>query len=224
MFKHFSSNNLNKIKYKFGNQTNNINDKLKKPYFMKFTRKFFNENNPLNRLLPITRGIVIGNMVMYGLSFFMSQREYINRFYYNTKSLEKGHILSLVTSHFTKMNSLDFIIDTFITAFMGNSIEGMVGTEMMKRLVLFSMVGSIFLIHVTSRPDEFHKPDTFIRLIIYTFAIRNPQQFIYFFPFPFKIKIMYIAGLVGALDLLVGKFSNFGPLLACLTLLKGKGF
>lgn len=225
MFRQFSKlGNSSNFKFRVAQQhNNNFKDKATKPFFLKFTKKFFIEGNPLNSLLPVTKALVMGNIVMWGLSFFYSQREYITNFYYNTKSLEKGKVHSAITSHFVKYGTLDCLIDTFIVGLIGNSIEAMVGSELMRRLTVFSALGSIFIIHMTAKPDEFFKPDTFVRLVIYFLAVKNPQQLIYFFPLPIKFKIMYLAGFVGVMDFLSGKFCNFAPLITSIALNKGRG-
>lgn len=225
MFKHISkANNLNSFKLRMFPQQNKISQQASKPFFMKFSKKFFMQGNPIGSLLPVTRSIIIGNLVMWGLSWVYNQRDFITNFYYNTKSLEKGKVHSAITSQFVKYGTLDCLIDSFIVGMVGNNIEAMIGTELMKRLALFSALGSLAIIHMTARHDEFFKPDTFIRLIIYVLAVKNPHYLVYFFPLPIKIKIMYIAGFVGLLDVLTGKFCNFAPLIASFALAKGKGF
>lgn len=227
MFKHFSKNmhNTSSIKARLTNQTtsNLLNKHASKPLFLKLSKKLFIEGNPLNALLPVTKTIVLGNCIMWGISWFYSQREYITNFYYNRRSLEKGKFHAAITSHFVKHGTLDFIIDTFIVGMIANNIEMMVGSQVLQRLVLASALGSLALVHLTARNDEFYKPDTFVRLMIYFLAVKDPHQLIYFFPLPIKLKIMYLAGFVGLMDFFSGKMCNFAPLIACVAMAKGRG-
>ena len=94
----------------------------------------------------------------------------------------------------------------------------MVGSELIKRLFLLSALSSMAIVHATSKNDEYFILDTFIRMFIYFWAIRNPQQLVYFVPLPFKIRIAYLAGAVAVIDVFNGKLCNFGPLLASLAL------
>jgi len=224
MFKHISKvNNMNAFKFRMGTQTNKLSQQASKPLFMKFTKKFFMDGNPINSLLPVTRSIIIGNVIMWGISWVFSQRDFITNFYYNSRSLERGKFHAAITSHFAKSGTLDFLIDSLIIGMVGNNIEAMVGTEFMKRLVLFSAVGTLAIIHMTAKQDEFFKPDTFIRTIIYFFAVKNPHQLVYFFPIPIRIKIMYIAAFVALIDVISGKFCNFAPLITSVALTRAKG-
>ena len=226
MFKHFSKSlhNTNSIRSRMSaTNANNFNKHASKPLFLKLSKKLFIEGNPFNALLPVTKSIVIGNCVMWGISWFYSQRDYITNFYYNRRSLEKGKLHTAITSHFVKHGTLDFIIDTFIVGMIANNIEMMVGSQLLQRLVLASALGSLALVHLTARNDEFYKPDTFVRLVIYFLAVKDPHQLIYFFPLPIKLKIMYLAGFVGFMDFFSGKMCNFAPLIACIAMTKGKG-
>jgi len=205
-------------------QQNKITQQATKPLFNRLSKKFFMNGYGFETLLPVTKSILIGNLLMWGFSWVYNRREVITNFYYNKKSLERGKFHTLITCHFIKNGTLEFLIDSLVIGFVGNNIEAMVGTEFMKRICFLSMLGSFIIIHLTARNDEFFKPDTFIRIIIYLLAVKNPHYLIYLFPLPLKIKVMYIAGLVGALDIISGKFCNFAPLIASLALTKGKGF
>jgi len=226
MFKHFSKsfNNTQLTKNRLGSQNyQNINKHASKPFFFKLSKKFFLQGgNPFLALLPVTRTLVIGNCVMWGISWLYNQRDYITNFYYNKQALEKGKIHTAITSHFVKHGTLDFLIDTFILGMIANNIEMMVGSLVLQKLVLASALGSLALVHLTAKNDEFFKPDTFVRLVIYFMAVKDPHQLIYFFPLPIKLKIMYLAGFVGLLDIFSGKMCNFAPLIACIAM-KGKG-
>lgn len=226
MFKHFSKNfnNLQSAKYRINPlSSTNLNRHASKPFFLKLSKKFFTEGNPLNALLPVTRAIVLGNCIMFGMSWFYSQRDFITKFYYNIHSLERGKFHTALTSQFVKNGTLDFVIDTFIIGMIGNNIEMMIGTQLLQRLAFASVIGSILLVHLSGKNEDFYKPDTFIRLVIYIFTLRDPHQHIYFFPLPLKLKIMYLAGFVFLMDLISGKYCNFAPLIACIAMNKGKG-
>ena len=128
-----------KIKIKQGSEFNQIKSKgiinkntssKSKLFFDKFSKKnFMQGGNPLLNLLPFTRALVIGNIVMYGLSFFLSKRDFTINFLYNIRSIEKGKFHTPVTSHFSKNNTIDFAIDTLITGLIGNNIESTIGTQ-----------------------------------------------------------------------------------------------
>lgn len=235
MFRQFSNrsnlNNLNQQlksklnKTNFGNNFNQ-NQNNTKSFFSKFNRKNFLQGggNPLVNLLPFTRALVIGNVVMYGLSFFMSKRDFTTTFLYNTRSLERGKIQTPLTSHFSKNNTIDFAIDTLITALIGNNIESTLGTQLMQKMVLFSGLGALAITHLTCRQDEFVHPETIVRFIIYFLTIQNPNLQIYLFPLPFQVKIMYVAGIVGLFDIIQNKMYNFAPLAVCMMMKQKGGF
>ncbi len=224
MFKHISkANNLNTFKYRAGCQNSNINQHASKPFFMKFTKKFFVTTNPLTNLLPLTKSILIGNVIMYGLSWVFNRKDYETNFFYNPRSIENGKFYAAITSHFAKRDTLDFLLDSAIVGVVGNSVESVIGFSLMKNLLLLSALGSILIVHITAKPDEFYKPDTFFRLIIYTMAVQNPHQKFKFSILGNQLKTMHLAVLCGVLDLVTGKFCNFAPLITCLALSKAKG-
>lgn len=203
--------------------SNKLSNQCAKPFFMKLTKKSFSTgSNPFNSLLPITRSIIIGNLIMYGVSFFFDPKDYITSFYYSADSLQSGKIHTAITSHFVKPGVFDVLVDSLVVGMFGNQLEAMIGTELMKRLLLFSALGSMAIVHVTSKNDEYFKLDTFIRMFVYFWAIRNPQQLVYFVPLPFKIRMAYLAGALAAIDVYNGKLCNFGPLLASLALARVK--
>lgn len=236
MFRHFSQksnfNNLNsslksKLSNNFNNNFNNFSNKNNsfKNFFSKFSRKNFNNQpNPLSNLLPFTRAMVIGNIVMYGLSFFFSKRDYTTNFLYNITSLQNGRLLAPFTAHFSKDNTLTFAIDTLITGLIGNNIESILGTQVMQKMMLFSAAGAIILTHICCRQDEFVRPETVLRFVIYFLCVQNPHSKMFLFPLPFTVKIWWIGAFFGLTDFFQNKWYNFSPLIVCLMLKQKGGF
>jgi membrane associated rhomboid family serine protease len=237
MFRQFSNkSNFNQFNLNLKNKVNqgsqfsqgkgnfNQNSFNYKSFFGKFSKKNFMQGggNPIANLLPLTRALVIGNITMYGLSFLYSKRDYTTNFLYNIRSIEKGKILTPITSHFSKNNTIDFAIDTLITALIGNNIESTLGTQLMQRMVLLSGLGALVITHLTCKQDEFIHPETIVRFIIYFLTVQNPNLQIFLFPLPFQVKIMYVAGIVAFFDLIQNKMYNFSPLMVCM-LMKQKG-
>ena len=227
MFRQFSnkSNLIQFNQHLKSKLSKGANQNSSKSFFGKFSRKNFMKNggNPFLGLFPVTKAIVIGNVVMYGLSWFFSTRDFTTNFLYNTRSLEKGKIHTPITSHFTKDNTINFAIDTIITAYIGNHIEYNIGSQMMQRMLLFSGLGALAITHLTCRQDEFMHPETVIRFIIYFLTLQNPHLKIFLFPFPFQIKIMYCAGIIAGFDIMQNKLYNFSPLMVCLMMRKSGG-
>ena len=225
MFKQISrTTNLN-TQFKMRSSTaqiNKISNQSSKPFFMNLTKKYFSSGNSPYSLLPVTRSIVLGNLVMWGVSWFFNPQDYITNFYYSSDSLQKGKVHTAITSHFVKPKAFDVLLDTAVIGLLGNPIESKIGTALTARLLVFSALGSIAIVHATARSDEYFGMDTFIRGLIYFLTIRNPQYSIKLRMLPFRIRLAYLAIAVAVVDVSNGKIYNFGPMLASFALARKK--
>jgi hypothetical protein len=227
MFRQFSTKSSNTINNQIRTKlTQGGNQNSTKSFFSKFSKKNFCQNgqNPLMTLLPFTRALVIGNCVMYGLSFAFSKEDFSKYFLYNTRSLEQGRILAPITSHFAKNDTVSFAIDTLITGMIGNTIESQVGMQLMQKMVLMSGLGALAITHLTCGQSDYICPETMVRFVIYFMTIQNPHMALNLMPLPFQVKIMYVAGVIGLFDIISNKMYNFAPLMACMMMRQKGGF
>jgi membrane associated rhomboid family serine protease len=190
--------------------------------FFKHPKRFqSNYPSPLQFLPPITKGIIIANCVIYGLGMFMSNRQYITEFFYNHMALQHHKYHVLITSHLAKANFFDFAIETLLTGLIGSQLEPMLTSPVFLRLVLGSMaIGSILLITM-HRDQTFFKSEAIFRGIIMYFVLKNPYQSFMLFPLPINLKAYWIGIFIVVLDLMSGRWANFGGTISAFMLLNG---
>jgi membrane associated rhomboid family serine protease len=203
MFKQFKRNQINTSQILFKSPKRNMSN-----------------NNLFEFIPPGTKKILIANTFIFGCGLMMSNREYILQFFYNKYALQHNRYQVLITSHFVKSNTFDFLIDSLFTALMGSSVESMLGYQAFMKLVGLSIVfGSILLVN-THKDNSFTKTDCIFRSLIWYFVLSNPRQEIMLFPFPIPIKAAIIGVLVFLLDYITGKWANFGGFLAAAIITK----
>lgn len=223
MFKQVTrTSNLNTcFRLRSNGQFNKLaNNQASRPFFMKLTKKNFLTKNPLSLIMPITRSLVAGNILMWCISGFYDPKDYITKFFYSADSVQKGKIHTLLTSHFAKERFLDVVVDSLIVGVIGNHVETLIGTPMMRNLLILSALTSIAIVYASAKKDEYFSLETTGRMALYMMAFKNPNYIVDFLLF--RTRFVTIAGIIAVIDGLSGKLSNLGPLLACFALTRGK--
>jgi len=197
----------------------NINKSVQPIKFIK--KGFFNggENNFFPKSIKY---VLIGNAFIYVMGISMNQSNYVREFFFNKTSFLNGKYHSIITNHFAKRNIFEFAIDSIIFASIGGSISVLAGEVILQKLVIASIASSS-LILLLSTPSEMHyHSDAILRGVIYYLVLKDPKTSFMLFPLPIKIQAMYIGLLIGVLDILSGKYCNFGGLLSAGLILRGR--
>ena len=208
-----------KLKLNFIKKPNNNLFRNPKKNFSNFNNNF--NNNPFSRIAPITRNILIGNCIIYGIGMFMTNQQYIMEFFYHKYALKHNKWHVLITAHFAKANFFDFFLEGLITGLVGTQLEQMFGSALVKKLVLSSIgIGSLMLITM-HKDDYFFKTEAILRGMIMYFVLVNPNASFYLFPLPIQIQAKWLGIFVVGMDMLTAKYANFGGTFAALMITRG---
>lgn len=212
MFKHFKGKSL------FGSIKH---DNTKSKFIHLNKKSFSNGINPLQALPPVTRAIVLANTGFFVLSWFMNKGEYIRQFFYHKYALSHNKYHVLITAHLANAGIFSFLIQTVFTGLLGSQLEMMLGSIMMKKLVLSSMgFGSILLL-LMHKEESYFKTEAIFRGLIMYLVFSNPNQIITLFPFPLRFQAKWFGIFVVALDLMTQRYANFGGTIAAFALTRG---
>ena len=193
---------------------NKLNQKGKN--FYKSSKRFFlggpggSGSNFFQAMPPVIRAVVMANTAIYAIGLFMNERTYIKEFFYNTYALQHNKYHVLITSFFAKASTFDFLLETVFTALLGSQLEMQIGSQAMKKLVLGSVGFGAILLVTMHKDQNFFKSEAIFRALIMYFVLSNPQQVFTLFPFPIKVKALYLGIFVVALDILSRRWANFG--------------
>lgn len=216
MKKLLKEKNFSNLKHK---QLLNIKKSLQP---IKISKKGFFNGGGNNFLSTPIKYVLIGNTIIYVLGLSMNQSTYVREFFFNKNSFFRGKYYTIITNHFAKRNFFEFAIDSFIISSIGGSISMMAGEAILQKLIINSIASSSIIL-LLSTPSEVHyHSDAILRGVIYYLVFRDPKMSFMLFPFPINVKAMYIGFFIGVIDVLSGKFCNFGGLFAALMLLKGR--
>jgi membrane associated rhomboid family serine protease len=222
MFKLLTTRQL-QFQKKIGQDLINIHAKKASKGFFKTNKKKFSNGfgSMFSQPLPVIKYILYGNCFIYGLSFFMNYNDYIKNIFYHPLALNHGKFQTLVTCHFAKKNFLELSLDSLIVYLIGNQLELMLGSQVFLRLMLASVgFGSILLV-LFHKQNYFTRTDTILRGMIMYFVLQNPNQTFILFPLPFNVQAKFLGMFIVGLDLLTGKYANFGGTIAAYALLRG---
>jgi hypothetical protein len=179
-----------------------------------FQKKNMSNNNLFEDIPTWTKRILLANTFFFGCGFIMKNSDYLSNFFYNKESLDKKRYQVLISSHFVKPSTFNFVIDTLITGLMGRYVEWMLGPQAFLKLLGYSLAfGSTILVY-THRDHTFTTTECILRSILWYAILSNPNQSFWIFPIPFQIKALYAGILLFAYDILHAKWANFGGLLA----------
>ena len=169
----------------------------------------------------VTKMIVMANCGIYLTSLFMSHIDYIKTFLFHRSNLKnKSHLHTLITSHFTKLNIVELLIDGIVVAQLGKGIELLIGPSQFGKLVLCSAaLGSAFLISF-HKENNFIRSDAILRGMLMYFVFKNPNASFMLMPFPIEIKAAWLGMFITTVDILGSKWVNFGGTLAGLLVSK----
>lgn len=201
-----------------------LNFKFKRPMNKNFNhnpKKNFSTNNMFNRIAPVTRNILLGNCLIYGIGFFMTHQQYIMEFFYHKYALKHNKWHVLITAHFAKANFFDFFLEGLITGLIGTQLELMVGSALMKKIVFSSIaIGSALLVTM-HKDDYFFKTESILRGLIMYFVLMNPNASFFLFPLPIQVQAKWLGVFVVGMDLLTSKYANFGGTFAAFMITRG---
>lgn len=189
---------------------------------IKISKKGFFNGGSNNFISKSIKYVLIGNTFIYVLGLSMNQSTYIREFFFNKNSFFKGKYYTIITNHFAKRNFFEFVIDSFIIGSIGGSISMMAGEALLQKLIINSIASSSMIL-LLSKPSEVHyHSDAILRGVIYYLVFRDPKTSFMLFPLPINIQAMYIGVFIGVIDVLSGKYCNFGGLIAALMVIKGR--
>lgn len=191
--------------------------------FMKIgKKKFSNGFGMFSAPGTVVKWILYGNCFVYGISFFMNYNDYIKTVCYHPLALNYNKYQTLVTSHFAKKNFLELTLDSLIVYLIGNQLEFVLGSQLFMRLMVASMAFSSIILVFLHRENYFTRTDSLLRGMIMYFVLQNPNQSFILFPLPINVQAKYLGLFIVGLDLLTGKYANFGGTIAAYALLRGK--
>ena len=151
----------------------------------------------------------------------MNHNDYIKTVFYHPLALSHGKYQTLITSHFAKKNFLELTLDSLIVYLIGNQLEFMLGSQVFLRLMLASAGFGTILMVMFHKQNYFTRTDCLLRGMIMYFVLQNPNQTFILFPLPFNIQAKFLGLIIVGIDLLSGKFANFGGTFAAYALLRG---
>lgn len=217
-----SLSNLNYLKYnskiilkqQSAHKTNNLmNNGL--------SVKFFSRNFFSNMGTSIIKYCIGGSLLIYIIGLPLHQGEYVRRFLFNKRSFQEGNLISLVSCHFAKTGVIDLVLDCVIIGLLGMNIRMMAGEEVLRKLIIYSVVFSCGGLFLMNDSQYFIKSDSIIRSMLYYYVMMNPHQKFYLIPFPFEVKALYLGIFLAALDIMQKKICNFGGALAAHLVTRG---
>lgn len=189
-------------------------------YNKNLTKRNFSNFGPNFNMGNTIKYVLIANTAIFIYGFTMQNSDYIKEFMFKKSQLSQGKHLSLVTTHFTKANTIDLIFDNLLIFLLSRNISIIAGEIILNQLVLSSILCSSVLLLLLSDTGYYIKSDAIIRGLIYYFVLSNPYQSFMVLFVPFPIKAMYLGIILSFMDILSGKFSNFGGLIASIILTK----
>lgn len=217
LFSYVNNRLLQKMGIKMFKKSQNTAFSQKKMYYQS-KKGFF--NGGFNFIVgPTIRLVLSGYIGIYLLGWTMSQGQYIKQFLFEKSSFYSGNFLSLVTSHFTKIGTLDFILESLITVLLANNIVMMHGEAILKRLITHAVGYSSLIMLLFHNSDGIYlKSDAITRSLIYFIVFKNPQHSFILFPLPFPIKAMYLGIFLVIMDIMSAKHCNFGGAISAFAL------
>ncbi len=222
MFRLITQRNYVNHKSKLGKSIFNKHQKPSNDFFKTGKKKFSNGFGMFTTPGPVVKWVLYGNLFVYGISFFMNNNDYIKTVFYHPLALNYNKYQTLITSHFAKKNFLEMTLDSLIFYLIGNQLEFMLGSQIFMRLVLASMAFSSILLVFLHKENYFTRTDSLLRGVIMYFVFQNPNQSFILFPLPINVQAKYLGLLITGLDLLTGRYANFGGTIAAYALLMGK--
>mmetsp|Transcript_7194 Transcript_7194/g.6293 ORF Transcript_7194/g.6293 Transcript_7194/m.6293 type:complete len:103 (-) Transcript_7194:159-467(-) len=96
---------------------------------------------------------------------------FLNNFTFSRFNLSKGYLHTLVTSHFSHMSFLSYLLDSLIVFLFCHNLSMMFGSVYLLKVVLLSMfLGSFFLFvqHNGQHTRPFFGNDAILRGLIFT--------------------------------------------------------
>ncbi len=209
------NHSLNPLKKTTFQNTNNI---FKTP-----RRNFSNNYNEFfNMIPPVTRFILCAHAFIYGIGFFMSYGNYIKTFFYHSMALNHQKYHVLLTCHFTKGNTFDFLFECFITFFIGRYIETTIGSKSFMRIIAMSVeFGNLFLLTLHKGENDFLKSDAILRGVTMSMFFMHMNTKFMLFPIPVNVPGWALGGLLFFMDYMYKKWVDFGGYAAALMYTQG---
>ncbi len=185
-------------------------------------RTFFSGGGGASFIPQIIKYCVAGNFFIYFIGSRMPDGQYIREFLFNKNAFLQGKYHSIITNHFTKTNIFDLLLDSLITVGLGTNISMTAGEILLKQVLMYGIGISSLIMLFGNNDNTYYKCDSVLRSLIWLLVLKNPNQSFTLLPFPIQIKAMYIGLLIAGIDLLSGKYCNFGGAIAALILTRGR--
>lgn len=183
---------------------------------------FFSGGNGSGLVPNFVKYCIYGSIGIYFMGVGMQDGQYIRKFLFNKESFLNGNYHTIITNHFTKTNLFDLIIDCGITYLLSGSIAMVAGEAMITKCIIYGIGISSAILLLQNDRGTYYKCDSILRSIVWLMILRNPMQSFTLLPFPITIKAFYLGIFLAVIDLMSGKYCNFGGAAAAYILTKGK--
>mmetsp|Transcript_16760 Transcript_16760/g.11975 ORF Transcript_16760/g.11975 Transcript_16760/m.11975 type:complete len:155 (+) Transcript_16760:341-805(+) len=143
--------------------------------------------------------------------------KFLNHFTFSGFNISHGRLHTFLTSQFTHMSFLSYLLDTVIVYLFCYNLTMMFGPLYVLKVSLLSMFFASFLLfvqHSSQRTRPFFGNDAILRGLIFTVIFQNPQASFYLIPLPIQIPAWGIAAFMLAVDFFTFNVAGFGGVTA----------